>query len=179
VSVAARHLALVAALLSAGAAAIHAAVAGPHLEEYAPFGVLFVATALGQAAWSALVFTAPSRWLFAVGAVGNAGVVLAWVASRTTGPPVGPEPWQPESVTALDLAATSFESAVVLACVVLIVVDRSATARSARVVGRFAAVGAAAVAALTCAAYVAVPSAADHHHRVPAHDAVPHSHPAP
>ena len=35
-----------AALLSAGAAAIHAAVAGPHFEEWATFGVLVAAAVL-------------------------------------------------------------------------------------------------------------------------------------
>ena len=188
------QVAAAAALLSAGAAAIHAAVAGPHYREYVPFGLLFVATALGQAAWSALVLTAPSRRLLAVGAVGNAGVVGVWLASRTTGLPFGPHAWQPEAVTALDLAATGFEGGVVLACGALLLAGRPERPMSAAARKRFAAVGAAAVAAL-CAAFAGASGPA-HEHAVPenepstahapagerghaSHDAVPHAHPEP
>ena len=42
------ELSIAAALLSAGPAAIHASVAGPHFDEGAVYGLLFVATALFQ-----------------------------------------------------------------------------------------------------------------------------------
>jgi hypothetical protein len=77
--------ALAAALLSAGAAAIHASAAGPHLAEHLLVGALFVVTALAQAAWAALLLTAPSWPLLAAGVVGNLGVMAAWALSRTIG----------------------------------------------------------------------------------------------
>lgn len=157
------HLVVTASLLSAGAAAIHAAVAGPHLQEYAPLGVLFIATAAGQAAWAALVVAAPSVRLFTLGAIANAGVVGIWIVSRTLGIPVGPEPWQPEAVGALDVAATIFESGVIGVCLVLVAAGRLSFAPAAGALTRFAAVGAVAVAGVTSAAFAAAPSPADHH----------------
>ena len=50
----AARVAVAATLMSAAAAAIHAAVAAPHFREYAPFGLLFGATALAQATWAML-----------------------------------------------------------------------------------------------------------------------------
>src|SRR3712207_6118876 len=97
-----RTMAIVAtAFLAAVAAAIHAAVAAPHFEEYVPFGVLFLVTALAQAAWAVLVLVAPSAPVLAAGVAGNVGVVAAWALSRTTGLPFGREPWVAEPIAAL------------------------------------------------------------------------------
>jgi hypothetical protein len=154
-----------AALLSAGAAAIHASVAGPHFAEHFVLGALFVVTATAQAAWAALVLTAPSARLLAAGVAGNVGVVAAWALSRTVGFPLGPEPWAPEPVGALDLAATSFEAVVVATCVLLLAAGGPYRAVSGRAAKRFATVGAVAVAALTSLAYAGTPGgAAGHHH---------------
>src|SRR5215207_8724534 len=51
------RVAVAAVLMSAAAAAIHAAVTLPHFGEYAPFGLRFGATALAQAAWAALMIS--------------------------------------------------------------------------------------------------------------------------
>jgi|SRR5947209_20583595 len=50
----------------------------------------------------------------AAGVVLCLGVVVVWALSRTTGLPIGPEPWQREPVGAADLIATADEVAIVL-----------------------------------------------------------------
>jgi hypothetical protein len=154
--------AVAAALLSAGAAAIHASAAGPHFGEHVVLGALFAVTAVAQAAWAALVLTAPSARLLAAGVAGNVGVVVAWAMSRTIGLPFGPEP--PEPVGAIDLAATSFEVVIVAASVLLLAAGGPYRAVSGRAAKRFATVGAVAVVALTAAAYAATPGGATGHH---------------
>jgi hypothetical protein len=114
------ELSIAAALLSAGAAAIHASVAVPHFDESALYGLLFVATVLFQAGWAALVLAAPSVRLLGAGVVVNAGVIGAWAVSRTFGLPYGPEPWTAEPVGPLDLAATSFELGIVVCGLLLL-----------------------------------------------------------
>src|ERR687897_3168727 len=92
----ATQVAVAAALMSAAAAAIHGAVTVAHFREYVPFGLLFGATALAQAAWAALVITAPAARLLVAGAAGNAPLVAAWAPSPAGGLPVGPRRWTPE-----------------------------------------------------------------------------------
>ena len=41
--------------------------------------------------------------------VANGAMVEVWAVSRTTGLPVGPDPWMPEALGALDLLATGLE----------------------------------------------------------------------
>ena len=159
------ELAVAAALLSAGAAAIHAAVAGPHLDEYAPFGALFVASALAQALWAALVLSMPSKRLLAAGIAGNGAIIIVWTLSRTSGLPLGPDPWTAEPVAAVDVAATAFELGI-LAASALLLAPRRAIARAAgHRVTRVAAIGAMAVAGLTGAAIAATPEGGAGHHQ--------------
>jgi hypothetical protein len=172
--------AVAAALLSAGAAAIHASAAGPHFAEHLLIGALFVVTALAQAAWAALVLTAPSGRLLAAGVVGNLGVVGAWAMSRTVGLPFGPEAWVPEPVAALDLAATSFEIVVVAACILVLGTGGPYAAVAGVAAKRFAAVGAIAIASVTSAAYAATPNGGHDHHDAEVHAApAAHHHGAP
>jgi hypothetical protein len=98
------------AVLTLGAAAIHAAVIGDHFEESGLFGTFFVLATLLQLGWAAGVFIVPSRALVVLGAAGNTAIILVWILSRTSGLPVGPEPWTPESVGKLDLFASMFEA---------------------------------------------------------------------
>lgn len=149
------ELTIAAALLSAGAAAIHASAAGAHFEEYLPFGVLFAVSAVAQAAWAALVLAAPSRLLLAAGVAGNAGIAAVWGLSRTSGLPFGPEPWAAEPVAPLDVAATAFELGIVAVGIALLAARLSWPRRSDRDVTRVAALGAVAVTGLACAAFAA------------------------
>jgi hypothetical protein len=118
------------AALSAAAAAIHASVARPHFGESKLFGLLFLIAAVGQAVWAVLALRHPSRALLLCGATANAGIVAVWVLSRTTGVPLGPEPWTPEAVQPLDVVATLCELAIVGFALALL--RRETTFRSVR-----------------------------------------------
>lgn len=101
------------ALASAGAAAIHFAVLHEHFREYWLFGVFFGVVAWLQMLWVILVVGRPSRQVLAVGALVNAAVVLVWVASRTIGLPLGPEPGEREAIAFPDALATGLELIIV------------------------------------------------------------------
>ena len=108
------------AALSMVAGAIHAVVAAPHLAEFWLFGSLFVALAVFQLGWGALLYRRPSPELLRIGAWVSAGVIAVWLASRTVGLPVGPGAGRAEAVGAVDAIATAIEAAIVGLCVVLL-----------------------------------------------------------
>jgi hypothetical protein len=107
--------AIAAALLCAGAAAIHYAVIADHLEEWWAFGVFFAAMGVAQLLWAALVVASPSHLLVRVGVFGNTAIVVLWIVTRTAGTLIGPDGHTPESVGVADSVATAFELGVVLA----------------------------------------------------------------
>jgi hypothetical protein len=112
-------LRVVVALTLVVAAAVHASVISEHFDESTLFGVFFVVCAVAQVLAAGLVLVAPSRvWLWPV-LLGNVGLILTWLMSRTVGVPVGPEAWSAESVGAPDLLATTSEVVAVCACVLL------------------------------------------------------------
>jgi hypothetical protein len=100
--------------LSAGAAAIHLYVVPEHLKEYWPFAVFFAGVAAFQAAWALAVLARPQRGLYGIGAVASAGLVTLWALSRTSGLPLGPEPWHPEAASLPDVLAVALESGLLL-----------------------------------------------------------------
>lgn len=92
--------------LAAWAGTIHLEVAPEHFLEYEPFGAFFLALGLAQIGWAALVaLRGPSRRLL-IASTANVLVVALWIASRTTGLPVGPDLGAPEAVGFADSAAT-------------------------------------------------------------------------
>lgn len=110
-----------AALASVFAGGIHLAVTPEHLQHWWVYGSFFIVTGLFQVAFAGRVLWRPT-WLVALtGIVVNLGIVLIWVASRTTGLPITP----PEDITShegshaieavgpADLAATGAELVVV------------------------------------------------------------------
>jgi len=107
------------AALSAGAGIAHAFVISDHFREFWLFGLFFVAAAGAQLTWAGLILRNVNRNLIVAGGIGNAIVVLLWVASRTTGLPLGPERWQRESVGVVGIVATAMELALVGLCFVL------------------------------------------------------------
>jgi hypothetical protein len=107
--------AIAAALLCAGAAAIHYAVIADHLEEWWAFGVFFAAMGVAQLLWAALLVASPSHLLVRVGVFGNAAIVVLWIVTRTAGTLIGPDGHTPESVGVADSVATAFELGVVFA----------------------------------------------------------------
>ena len=104
------------AALSIVAGAIHAVVASPHFVEAWAYGTFFAVLAAFQLAWAVWIYARPSTPGFRIGAGVNAAVIGVWIVSRTTGMPFGPEPWQAESVGALDLAATAGEALIAVLC---------------------------------------------------------------
>jgi hypothetical protein len=115
--------------LSAAAGMVHLSVASDHFAEYFLFGLFFVLVGVVQIAWAALVVVAGPRdrllWL----SVGNALVVALWVASRTTGVPLGPSSGHREQVGYPDVATTVFEIALVALALALLSHRRTAALR--------------------------------------------------
>jgi glucose dehydrogenase len=102
-------LRLVVATLLCGAAGIHFAVTGEHFTEWTGYGVFFLVLAFFQLL---VVFALrpglDESFYFGV-AFTQLAVIGIWIASRTTGLPVGPMPWRPESVGVPDIIASGFE----------------------------------------------------------------------
>jgi len=108
------------ASLSAGAAAIHFAVVFEHFAQYALYGAFFLVISWAQLIWAAFVLWRPSRpWLW-LGAAGNALIVAVYVASRTTGLPVGPDVGNREPVGGLDAVSVVLELALIAGCAALL-----------------------------------------------------------
>jgi len=97
---------------------LHATVIGRHFAEYQPFGLFFAALSVAQLFASFLLPQANGR-LLRVTAWCCVGVAALWVASRTTGLPVGPDPWHPEAAGLLDVVSTGLELLVADVCFVL------------------------------------------------------------
>ena len=98
-----------AALLTAGAGAIHLAVVPEHLAEYLPFGVFFLLVGFAQLVAAIAVVRRPGRRLCGVLAAATLLLVLLWLCSRTSGLPIGPEPWVPEEIGAPDVICNGLE----------------------------------------------------------------------
>jgi len=108
------------ASLSAGAAAIHFAVVFEHFAQYALYGAFFLVISWTQLIWAAFVLWRPSRpWLW-LGVAGNALIVAVYVASRTTGLPVGPDVGNREPVGGLDAVSVVLELALIAGCAALL-----------------------------------------------------------
>ena len=94
---------------SLGAGLIHFAVAPSHFEEYWLFGAFFLVAGLFQVATAALLHINPSRSLLATMGVVNGLIGLIWLASRTTGLPVGPDAFTAEEIGSADATSTVLE----------------------------------------------------------------------
>ena len=128
------RLVLLAVLSSAGAAAIHLAVAKVHFDEYTLFGLFFVGSGIAQFAWP--VWLLFRRWppLLVLGAVGNALIVALWGVDRIWGLPLGPTPWQPDPVGFGDSVTSGLEVVLVVACIALLARGRGGPLRPALIV---------------------------------------------
>src|SRR5215467_7112188 len=123
------------AALSAGAAAIHFAVAFEHFAEYTLYGVFFLMISWAQVIWPAVLLWRPPRsWLW-LGIAGNAIVIAVYVASRTIGLPFGPDLHNAESVGALDVVSCVLEFGLIVGCAALLwrpsIADRPVAHRGA------------------------------------------------
>jgi hypothetical protein len=108
------------ALCSAGAAAIHLAVAKMHFDEYTLFGVFFVGSGLAQLVWPLWLLLRRWRPLIMLGALGNGLIVALWAVDRIWGLPLGPEHWKPDPIGFGDGVTAAFEVLLVAGCVVLL-----------------------------------------------------------
>lgn len=99
--------------LAWAAGAVHLVAALAHAGE--PSHAVFLAC-LGavQVGWGIALRRSPSRRLLAAGLVMCLAVLALWVVSRTSGIPVGPRPWTPEPVGALDAIASADEAVLAL-----------------------------------------------------------------
>jgi hypothetical protein len=97
-------------------ALIHASVIREHFGEYVLYGVFFSLLSAVQALVGVWIAFRPSRRLLRAVALTSVWVVVLWVVSRTTGLPIGPEPWRPEAWGALDVAASCAELVTAIGC---------------------------------------------------------------
>ena len=107
-----RHgpVALLAGAVSVAAAgAVHLAVVPEHLAEYLLFGLFFAVVGVGQLGAAVAVLLRPGRRLLLTVATAEVLLALLWWVSRTTGLPIGPEPWSPEAVGVPDVLCVVVE----------------------------------------------------------------------
>lgn len=152
-----RALPRAAALLTAGAAAIHLGVAGSHFAEWWASGLFFLIAAAGQGVWAVAAWTRPpARRMLNTGAAMNTSLIAVWLLSRTAGLPIGPGGGIPEAVGAADLITVAMEGLATLA----IAAQLWAPSAGARIVGsgarRASLLGAAVAAAVLVASGVAL-----------------------
>lgn len=157
-------LVAIAAGLSLGAAAIHFSVVESHFDEFAPYGLVFLGVASFQVIWALVYLLRPGSRVALLGAAVNAGVVVAWLASRTIGLPFGPEAGIPQAPGFADLLATAFELLLIgiLVAAMLPAVTRRMAAREMTVQKAFvlAAFCTATVIAMTAVALLTSPQGA-------------------
>ena len=87
-----------------GASLIHVLAAVEHVDEYLLYAGSSPCSRRLQFTWGVALYRRPRRRLLRLGAVGSLAVVALWIVSRTSGLPLGPEPWRPEPVGTLDLS---------------------------------------------------------------------------
>jgi len=92
----------VAAGLSLAAAYVHLAYLESHWRSWWAYGAFFLAAGAGQALFAPAILRWPSRALALVGIAGNVAIVGMYIASRTTGVPLGPHAHVPEPAGVID-----------------------------------------------------------------------------
>ncbi len=118
-------LARTSALALFGAAAIHAAAAPVHFDQDPLHGILFVAVAIVQALAGIALLVSGNRRVLVASAVVSAGVVAAWVVSRTVGIPGIEIAAEREAVGLADGVATSFELWVIATALAVVSLPRA------------------------------------------------------
>ena len=158
------HYAL--AVLMAGSAAIHFAMAPAHFSDSALVGLGFLAAAWFQAALAVVLVARPNRSWLAIGLAGNAGILTVWLLSRTIGVPLlhGGEP---EAVAFVDLTAVVFEACFVVGAAALLAGYRPANAALLRPAGVMAVVATVGLTGVALASPVEVHAEHEHGHHEP------------
>src|SRR5258708_1587426 len=122
------------AILTLGAAAIHASVIVGHFREYAPFGLFFLIVSMAQWLLAWAVLARPSSRLFLVAILGTLVILAIWKISRDSGLPIGPTPGRPEPVGMADAIATFLE----ILCIIVFALLAALGPRPQRVRRRWA-----------------------------------------
>ncbi|MEY2588137.1 MAG: hypothetical protein QOJ67_121 [Acidimicrobiaceae bacterium] len=107
------------AVLSLGAAVIHAAFAPGHFSESWSHGLFFAVLAWLQVGLAYFLLARPSRWVYVAGLF-NIVVIAVWVMSRTVGVPFFPGAGTTEDVGFPDALTTGLEVFLVLGCAALL-----------------------------------------------------------
>jgi len=110
----------VAAGLSLAAAYVHLAYLESHWRSWWAYGAFFLAAGAGQALFAPAILRWPSRALALVGIAGNVAIVGMYIASRTTGVPLGPHAHVPEPAGVIDLSTTAAEVALIAVLMTLL-----------------------------------------------------------
>jgi hypothetical protein len=97
------------AALSIGAAVIHLAMVPVHAGEWRAAAVAFAIVGWLQLVIGIALLVRRDRTLATAAIVLSTAVVVAWVVSRTTGFPIGPNAGEAEEVGEIDLLAAAFE----------------------------------------------------------------------
>jgi hypothetical protein len=98
------------------ASLIHVQAAIAHLSENALYALFFALLAPLQFIWGLAICRRPAPALLRAGAVMSLGIAGLWLATRTTGLPVGSSHWRPEPVGAGDSLATADEVVTAFLC---------------------------------------------------------------
>ena len=107
------------ATLSAGAAALHLALAPEHMSHHWTMGLSFYAAFVLQLLWSVLLLVHPTRQVMVAGALGQAGAVGVYFVVHAVGWPFGPEAWQPEAHELAGIVCCALEAAAALVTLAL------------------------------------------------------------
>lgn len=99
---------------SLGAGIIHLAAVSEHAAHWWLHGVFFLVLGVVQIGWAVQAMEGGPLPVPRGYAALNATVIGLWFVSRTTGLPVGPEPWQAEAVGTADLLCSALEAVVVV-----------------------------------------------------------------
>ncbi|HEY8680180.1 MAG TPA: hypothetical protein VIN01_03920 [Candidatus Dormibacteraeota bacterium] len=116
---------------------VHGLVTQAHFQEWWGYGVFFLATAILLIGYGLALVTdaidprympgdvhAIRRLLYALGAIGNAGILGLYLLTRTAGIPLGPGFGTVEPVGALDLLAKAAEVLALCGLIVLLIKSR-------------------------------------------------------
>ncbi len=100
--------------LSLAAGGVHLAMAPIHASNSATEAGGFAVVGWLQILLAVALFMRPNRGVLVATVILNAGVIGAYIVSRTVGLPVGAHPGEKESVEAVDLMVTIFQAALVV-----------------------------------------------------------------
>jgi hypothetical protein len=104
----------IAGALCIGAGVFHLLYAPAHFDETAEIGFFFVVVGVDQIAAGLLIFAFPLLSILLATLAGTTGVIVLYIASRTTGLPFGPTAGEVEAMTFWDGLTTALEGVVVV-----------------------------------------------------------------